>query len=180
MIDGPLRISLTGTPGTGKTTVADVLRKNGYEVTDVNEVARNNGLLREWDDDLETYEVDIGELASFFQRDPDETMSFLEGHLSHLLPCDIIIVLRCNPSVIGMRLESRGYSRAKVSENMEAEALDVILVESLETGRPVYEIDCSEMEPSQVSDSVMEIMGGEVNKYLPGNVDWSAELLKWC
>ena len=32
-------VAITGTPGTGKTTVAEILRKRGYRVFSVNELA---------------------------------------------------------------------------------------------------------------------------------------------
>ena len=40
-----------------------------------------------------------------------------------------------------MRLKSRGYSEEKIKENIEAEALDVILVEAFEWCKKVFEVN---------------------------------------
>jgi broad-specificity NMP kinase len=66
-----------------------------------------------------------------------------------------------------------------VAENAEAEALDVILVESVETGREVYEIDTTGISPEETADAVFEILAGEKKKYAIGNIDWSEEALDW-
>jgi adenylate kinase len=98
----------------------------------------------------------------------------LEGHTSHLLPVDIIIVLRASPSALRERLRSRRWSDAKIKENIEAEALDIILVEAIETNNKVYEIDTTNMSPMQVKDAVLEVIRG-TEKYGPGAVDFSEE-----
>ena len=91
----------------------------------------------------------------------------------------MVIVLRCRPSVLAKRLKARGYPDRKVAENAEAEALDVILVESVETGREVYEIDTTNITPEEAADAVMSILAGEKEKYAIGNIDWSEEALDW-
>ena len=58
-------------------------------------------------------------------------------------PCDLVIILRCRPDILKSRLVKRGYRGEKIQENVEAEALDVILVETLEIHPPghILEID---------------------------------------
>ena len=57
--------------------------------------------------------------------------SILEGHFSHEFDnIDKIIVLRCDPKVLVKRLSERGYSKEKVRENLEAEAIGTIYSES--------------------------------------------------
>jgi adenylate kinase len=103
----------------------------------------------------------------------------LVGHLSHLLPVDLVIVLRCRPSVLEARLRGRDWPEAKVRENLEAEALDVILVEAVESDAETVEIDTTEMTAAQVADAVENILTGEREKYAVGNIDWSQEVLGW-
>ena len=112
------------------------------------------------------------------ETEADQTV-ILVGHLSHLVTADMVIVLRCRPSVLAARLRSRGYPEQKVAENAEAEALDVILVESVETGREVYEIDTTGISPEEAAEAVHEILAGEKEKYAIGNIDWSEEALDW-
>ncbi len=54
--------AITGTPGTGKTSISKELRSRGYSVIDMNEHIREHGLLRQFDEERNTYEVDLDEL----------------------------------------------------------------------------------------------------------------------
>lgn len=54
--------AITGTPGTGKTSVSKELRSRGYSVIDMNEHIRSNGLLGELDASRDTHEVDLDRL----------------------------------------------------------------------------------------------------------------------
>src|SRR5271157_3940629 len=45
-----MRIALTGVPGTGKTAIADALRKKGFEVISLNEIVEEKGLWKEVDE----------------------------------------------------------------------------------------------------------------------------------
>ena len=38
-------VAISGTPGTGKTAVSDLLQKEGYEVVSLNELAIKNGFI---------------------------------------------------------------------------------------------------------------------------------------
>ena len=46
---GGCRIALTGTPGTGKTTISDILRMEGFEVLSLETLAENLNCLGELD-----------------------------------------------------------------------------------------------------------------------------------
>ena len=51
--------AISGTPGTGKTSVSAELRSRGYHVVDSNDHIRSKGLLGELDVARDTYEVDL-------------------------------------------------------------------------------------------------------------------------
>ena len=75
-------------------------------------------------------------------------ISILEGHYSHhFAPWSI--VLRLSPRELEPRLENRGYLPEKIRENLEAEALDVILVEAVELSDRVDEIDTTGRSPQE-------------------------------
>jgi adenylate kinase len=169
-----MRVALTGTPGTGKTEVGNILKSKGNEVRNVRDLAAEFRAASETDEGLE---IDVEVLTNSLP-DPEETI-VIEGHLAHLLPNDICIVLRCNPNVLRDRLEARGYSEEKVRENMEAEAIDLILVEALDNCVRVFEIDTSDLESDRVADAIENVIKGNADSYSPGNVDWSQVVMDW-
>ncbi|MCL1984685.1 MAG: adenylate kinase family protein [Methanomassiliicoccaceae archaeon] len=174
-------ISITGTPGTGKTTIASALREKGEQVIDLNHHIEEKGLKERFDKKRDTYNVDVDKLnASLRSCIPEENNVFLEGHLSHFLDCDIIVVIRCNPSVLYERLKKRNYAPQKILENVQAEALDVILCESAENNAHVFEMDNTSCTPEQAVSMIYDMIRGEKERYLPGSVNWSEEMIKWC
>ncbi|MDR2866955.1 MAG: adenylate kinase family protein [Methanomassiliicoccaceae archaeon] len=174
-------IALTGTPGTGKTVIAACLREKGEYVVDLHQHIEEKGLKERFDKKRDTYSVDIGKLNSSLRSSiPKDRNAFLEGHLSHFLDCDMIIVVRCNPSVLHERLKKRNYAPQKISENVQAEALDVILCESIGSDAHVFEIDSTSCTPEQAVVMIREIIAGRTAGYEPGSVNWAEEMVKWC
>ncbi len=162
---------ITGTPGTGKTSVAGTLQKRGYGV--IHQIDTVGPYILEKDSERETLVIDEERWAEEFI--PAE--GFIEGHLVHLLPCDAIIILRCRPDVLGERLSARNYPPEKIRENMEAEALDVILIETLELidPRQVYELDTTDKSVRECCDMIERFVRGETpGSY--GKIDWSMYL----
>jgi len=172
--------ALTGTPGTGKTSLSAELRSRGYNVIDGKEHIRSHGLMGELDKERDTHEVDLDDLNDSLQeyRDSDE-LYILDSHLSHFMDSSGIIVLRCDPNILAERLRARGYGDQKVLENVQSEILDVILCEATESDIPVWEVDCSHDSIAESADSIEQILKGKSDDYLPGKTDWSSEMDKW-
>ncbi|MBN1677949.1 MAG: adenylate kinase family protein [Candidatus Thermoplasmatota archaeon] len=170
-----MRIAVTGTPGVGKTSACS--RVKGVRVVHVNELVDELGLASGYDRKRKTKEVDIVKLAKAVAALGDSIL--LEGHLSHLLKPDLAIVLRCSPRVLERRLRKKHWPSQKVRENVEAEAVDVVLIEAIENVPEVCEIDTTKMKPAQVARAIESILAGERQKYRVGNVDWSEEVLSW-
>ncbi len=168
-------VALTGTPGTGKTTIARGLGGLGLRVIDLGAFAAAHGLSEPTaDGDIVDLEAFAGKLPSR----PGETI-LIEGHLSHLLPVGLAIVLRCNPEVLRRRLAERGWPKEKIEENVEAEAIDVILLEALERCNDVREVDTTAVTPAEITETVAEIVEGRDLGHRPGSVDWSDVILSW-
>lgn len=170
-----MRIAVTGTPGVGKTSACALVRS--VRVVDVNSLVDQLGLATGYDRKRKTKEVDVSRLAKAVAKMEGDML--LEGHFSHLLNPSLAIVLRCSPKVLEGRLRKKGWSEAKVRENVEAEAVDVILIDTIENVHEVCEIDTTKLTVAQVARAIEKILAGERQKYRVGNVDWSQEVLSW-
>ena len=62
-------LSLTGTPGTGKTAVADVLRERGHRVVDLNRLVKEHDLVLGRDEERETDIADIDAISKLLERE---------------------------------------------------------------------------------------------------------------
>lgn len=164
-------VALTGTPGTGKSSVGDALARRGYHVVDLDASARELGLVEAGP---EGDEVDVEALAQRI-RVPTK-VGILRGHYAHRMPVNLVVVLRCHPKVLWDRLAARGWPVEKVRENVEAEAIDVILQEAADRGPPVYEVDTTNGTPEAAAVEVLAILGGKVAGHEPGRRDWSEEV----
>jgi len=171
-------IAMTGTPGTGNTSAAEYLRQRGYEIIDLNAFIADNGLLGEEDAERDTREVDIESMRTLFSK-RSKLSAIVEGHLSHFLGCDIVVVFRCHPDVLAERLRARGYLESKVRENVQAEILDVILCEADGSKARVFEIDTTKLTPKETAERMEEIIKGKGNHQVPGSTDWSGETDRW-
>jgi adenylate kinase len=170
----PMYIALTGTPGTGKSTAAKILAKRGFTVRTVEELAGLHGAA---EGDAGDVVVDTEKLAEAL-AEPERAV-IIEGHLAHMLPNRLCIILRCHPETLRQRLEQRDYSREKLLENLEAEAIDIILQEAVEACDTVCEIDTTDLRSEAVADAIESIINGKADEYPPGKIDWSGAVMDW-
>ncbi len=163
-----MMVSITGTPGTGKTAVSSILRTKGYNVTAQNDTIEKYVLERDEERDAIVIDEDLwAEEFPVFD-------GIIEGHVTHLLSSDRVIVLRCRPDVLQERLEKRGYSDAKVKENVLAEALDSILIETVEchSDDEILEIDTTSAAVEDTAAKIDEFIKGLIPAHF-GDTDWS-------
>lgn len=170
-------IAVSGTPGTGKTSVCDVLAKRGYVVVDLDEEARREGLIVGRDTARASDEVDVEALRERL-RIPSK-VAFLRGHYSHRMGVNIAVILRCRPSQLRARLEARGWPPEKVRENVEAEAIDLILQEAVGHVPFVFEVDTTNATAEETAEAILAIVQGKTMGHEPGSVDWTSEVLSW-
>jgi len=140
-------IIITGTPGTGKTTVAKrIAREKGYKYIDVNKLIAENRLREKYDRKRQTYEVDVRKLNVVLVKKINEEKAkktkglVIDSHLSHHLNprhADLCIVTKTELKKLKNRLEKRDYSKGKIRENLDAEIFDVCLNEAKEMGHKI-------------------------------------------
>ena len=154
-----MRVAVTGTPGTGKTTVTGLV-KTDLDVVHLNEVIREEGLTEGTDEKRGSLVADLEALDSYFEGREDV---LVESHLAHHVSADRVIVLRCHPETLAERLRQRGEPGATVEENAESEALGIVLSEAVERhGRePVYEIDATDRTPEETAREIERVLAGE-------------------
>ncbi|GAA0658712.1 adenylate kinase family protein [Salarchaeum japonicum] len=154
-----MRVAVTGTPGTGKTTATDLVDAD-LDVIHLNDEIRERGLYTERDEERDSLVVDVDAAREWLDGRDDV---LVDSHLAHYFDADICIVLRCHPRELDQRLRERGEPEPKARENAESEALDVILAEAVsEFGENrVYEIDTSNRPPEEVAGDIEAVIAGD-------------------
>lgn len=165
-----MRVAVTGTPGTGKTTATRHLDTD-LEVVHLNEIIRDEGLYTHVDETRDSAVTDLEAVADWLDGREDV---IVESHLAHYFDADVTIVLRCHPETLEQRLLERGESPEKARENAESEALDVILVETLDRQdeSTVYEIDTTNDAPETIASELEAVIAGD-RQPVVGTVDFT-------
>jgi adenylate kinase len=175
-------IGLTGTPGTGKTSVSKFLeKKRHWKVIHLNEMIKKEHLYTETDEERDAVIADMELVRQRLEEiigGRENEVIILESHLAHYI-ADIVIILRAYPLELKMRRQARGYSEEKIRENIEAEALDVILVEAFEWCKKVFEINTTGISIEETGQNIEKIIDhilsgseDELSDYKPGSIDW--------
>eukprot|EP00796_Vickermania_ingenoplastis_P005940 gene5940-4249_t len=125
-----INILITGTPGTGKTSMTTLLAETlpDFIPIEVGKLVKENHWFSEYDSELDTHIIE--------EADEDAMLDYLEPimvergnhivdyHSSELFPerwFHLVVVLKTRTETLYDRLQKRGYKEVKVSENMEAE-----------------------------------------------------------
>lgn len=153
-------ITISGTPGVGKTFIAKKISKiTGMEYFDLNKYIKKNKFYDSYDKKAKTFDVDIELLKSNINPTLDKHMSkndlvnsligktvkfdellkkfpkdvdgiIVDSHLSHYLDSDYCIIVRSDLKKLYKRLKERKYSKSKVSDNIDAEIFEACLDEA--------------------------------------------------
>ena len=168
-----VNIALTGTPGTGKTSLSS---KADYNTVSINDYYAeiSNGK-----DEEDNWLIDLEKLNEIIVT-KNHSNTIFEGHVAHFLKnIDKIIVLRCHPNELKKRLSSRNYSDGKVRENMEAEALNIICEEAIDLydEKNVFEIDTSTITIEKSVEKIRDIINGNIKSNK--RIDYSETIMDW-
>jgi adenylate kinase len=150
-------LSISGTPKTGKTSVAKALAKKlGWTLVSLNELAKEKNLYLGYDRPRKSKIVNIKKLRQEVSRiSRRERNLILESHYSHDMPCDVVVILRTNPAELRERMKKAGWNRRKTEENIESEIMEVVRTEALESTKKVLEIDTTGKKPEWVAEQIV-------------------------
>jgi adenylate kinase len=169
-----MRIIITGSPGTGKSSIAKMLSKRlGLELLDLKRIAIRKKLVGK------NHEVDIGRLAKAMRPLVRKNDFIVEGHLAceFRIPADFVFVLRTHPSVLKKRLSKRRYGGKKLDENLMSEMLDYCVVRAqAEYKNPPIELDTSRRSIAECASEIEKAIKRKKKKL--DSVDYSDELKK--
>jgi adenylate kinase len=151
----PLIICISGTPGTGKTVIATELKNlTNANMISVNSLIKKGIIKHTWDNKRKTKIVDVVEAERAVRKRLKPGINIVDSHYSHLMKCDICVVLRTNPAVLMKRLKERRWKKEKIRENVMAEILGEIAIEAKDKGNNIIEIDTSKTSPERVAGKI--------------------------
>ena len=133
-----MKIFITGSPGTGKTTLSKALKDRFkiQEFVELKDFLIKKDLLEEYEEARDTNLFDIAKAKNLVQKHLEKFDEFII--CGPPLPFDnlsfhLIIVLTCSKKkLLEERLSSRNYKEKKIKENIEAELLGEVLGNTLD------------------------------------------------
>lgn len=180
-----MRVVLTGTPGTGKTSVATILKNQGYNVVHLHVFAKENHCIAGVDRKRNSQLIDMVKLDKAVQKAfSSDNLVFFDGHIGHLLKSmQKVILLRCHPKELEQRLLKKKWTAKKRKENVDAEALDIILCETVQrhVSEDIFEIDTTKRTGEEIAAIIVRLVNKNfqpTKTYRVGQIDWSEEILK--
>lgn len=130
-------ILITGTPGTGKSTLgAELALRTSLNYVNVGDLAKEQDLYEGWDDKYDCHILDEDRVVDELEARMSEGGNIVDYHGCDFFPerwFDIVFVLRTNNSLLYERLEQRNYSEEKVKENVQCEIFQTLLEEARES-----------------------------------------------
>ncbi len=163
-------IAITGTPGTGKTSLAKELSLfTRYELLDVASFIKKHRISEKYDEKRQTSIVDTEKLNKALLRDIKAKKNqnkglkgiIIDSHMSHILPStivDLCIVTKCSLKTLKKRLTSKGYSALKIRENLDAEIFDTCLMEAKERNHKVFVVDTTKKSAKKLAEELKKIL----------------------
>jgi adenylate kinase len=132
-----INILITGTPGTGKTTLSEMVAASRNMIhIDVSKLVKEKHLHDGYLEEFDSYELNEDKVCDELEPIMGEGHVVVDYHSSDFFPerwFHLVVVLRTNNTILYDRLEKRGYKANKITENIECEIMEVVLQEALDS-----------------------------------------------
>ncbi|BBG24325.1 adenylate kinase family protein [Sulfuracidifex tepidarius] len=162
-------ILVTGTPGTGKSTLAmEISKELSLKLVSVSSLVIERKLYFDYDQLRKSYVMDEERLVKVLKEEVRDGAVVETIYPSVVENPDKVILLRKDPRVLYQELMKRGWSELKSAENAMAEAIGYVASEAWETFKNVCEIDVT-------NRSVEETKRISMNCEESRKVDWLTE-----
>lgn len=133
-------VLITGTPGTGKTTTAQMIADvTGFNHIEVSSLVKEKKLHQGYDEKFDSYYIDEDLVVDELEPLMIKGGQVVDHHGCDFFPerwFDLVIVLQTGNDTLYPRLEKRGYSTDKITENIECEIMHIVEEEARESYRP--------------------------------------------
>ena len=163
-------ILITGTPGTGKTTMASMAASqlDGFTHVNIGDIVKANKFFTKYDEVMDTHVIeddDEDRLIDYLEPIMMQGGVIVDYHSSELFPerwFALVVVLHTTTEVLFDRLSARNYSAAKREENMDAEISMV----------------CEEEVRESYKDDIIIIRDNNTNEDMDATIDFIADRLE--
>lgn len=181
-------ITISGTPGTGKTTLSHTLVSSlqgihpSFNYADFAALAAQHNLRQSYDEARQSWVIDEDALAARLERQMREqgglVVDWIHSDMFDPSVVDLCVTLRVGTEVLFDRLKARGYSEAKVGENIDAEIMGEVAEENREqfgggdddddddSGNGDFERTCEVWERENNDDATMSSTVDEIVRWV--------------
>lgn len=154
---------ITGTPGCGKTSHAEMVAELCPELKHINvsEFAKDNACIEGIDEERDTGIVNEDKLLDLLEPLVDAGGVILDWHCCDIYPerwADLVVVLRCDNTVLYDRLKKRQYKESKIQENVECEIMQVLLSDARENYAPEIIVELNSENVDTMDENVDRIV----------------------
>ncbi|CAN6609663.1 adenylate kinase isoenzyme 6 homolog Fap7p [Trichomonascus vanleenenianus] len=157
-------IVVTGTPGTGKSSHAQMLADSleGMTLMTINEIAKERDCITGYDEERKSAIVDEEKVLDAIEDELEQGGLIIDWHVCDIFPerlIDLVVVLRADTNVLYDRLKARGYADNKIEENMDAEIMQVLLEDARESYAEEIVVELQSNTVEDMDSNVERIVG---------------------